>query len=183
MKNTALAAIIAFQCPPPLGDKHEVFKLYFDGIWFVEGVGDEPDYLMETFTTYEVIDSQLQVEGKWKVTNRIGNPLRRFNYRQCVIIPRPWKAKQGLDAVSGVCVEGHRAIVLHGGSAAIAEIEFNWCLDLLPAGDINEDGRVDSTDSGLLFADWGTNAQRSDINRDGSVNGDDLGLLYTQWTE
>jgi hypothetical protein len=170
------------QCPPKLPQPHKIFRLFFDGIWFVEGIGDTERYIMNTFATYEVIDSQLQVEGHWSVVSKI-NTVSTYRFRQVVSIPYPWKAKQGLNVDSGVCVEGHFAIVVHSHKGEGTEVPINWCVELLPAGDINEDGRVDSTDSGLLFADWGTNAQRSDINRDGAVNGDDLGLLYTQWTK
>ena len=49
--------------------------------------------------------------------------------------------------------------------------------------DINADGVVDSTDQGVLLADFGTDMNRSDLNYDGTVNGADLGILFGQWSE
>jgi hypothetical protein len=39
-----------------------------------------------------------------------------------------------------------------------------------PVGDLNQDGKVDSTDLDLFNAAW----QQADVNGDGIVNGDDL---------
>jgi hypothetical protein len=49
--------------------------------------------------------------------------------------------------------------------------------------DINADGVVDSSDQGILLADFGTDMNRSDLNFDGTVNGADLGILFGQWSE
>lgn len=49
--------------------------------------------------------------------------------------------------------------------------------------DINADGIVDSTDQGILLADFGGDQNRSDLNFDGTVNGADLGILFGQWSE
>lgn len=49
--------------------------------------------------------------------------------------------------------------------------------------DVNQDGRVDGADLGLLLGSWGSSAlPPSDINRDGTVDGTDLGLLLGSWT-
>ena len=47
--------------------------------------------------------------------------------------------------------------------------------------DLNDDGRVDGGDLGLLLAAWGTNDPAADLNEDGDVNGADLGLLLASW--
>jgi hypothetical protein len=49
--------------------------------------------------------------------------------------------------------------------------------------DINADGVVDSSDQGIMLADFGTDMNRSDLNYDGTVNGADLGILFGQWSE
>ena len=49
--------------------------------------------------------------------------------------------------------------------------------------DINADGVVDSSDQGILLADFGSDMNRSDLNFDGTVNGADLGILFGQWSE
>lgn len=48
-------------------------------------------------------------------------------------------------------------------------------------GDLNNDGKVDGADLGILLASWGQ-AGAADLNVDGTVNGGDLGLLLGYWT-
>ena len=54
-------------------------------------------------------------------------------------------------------------------------------------GDINNDGRVDGADLGLLIGNWGPCEERplsdceADIDGDGRVDGADLGLLMGNW--
>lgn len=64
---------------------------------------------------------------------------------------------------------------------AVGVYSLSWEVYLHPSADINMDGKVDSGDQGLLFADWGKDAPRSDMNRDGVVDGRDLGLLQSLW--
>jgi hypothetical protein len=49
-------------------------------------------------------------------------------------------------------------------------------------GDLNDDGRVNGADLGLMISAWGTNDPAADLNGDGTVNGGDLGLLIANWT-
>ena len=49
----------------------------------------------------------------------------------------------------------------------------------IPA-DLNEDGRVDGADLGLLMAGWG--GRSPDLDGSGSVDGGDLGILLAAWT-
>ena len=46
--------------------------------------------------------------------------------------------------------------------------------------DLNDDGKVDGADIGLLLAQWGS-AGTADFNNDGNVNGADIGLLLSAW--
>ena len=54
-------------------------------------------------------------------------------------------------------------------------------LDLECPGDVNDDGRVDAADLGLLAAAWSTASPDSDIDGDGTVDASDLGLLLGYW--
>jgi hypothetical protein len=54
-------------------------------------------------------------------------------------------------------------------------------------GDLNQDGRVDGADLGLLLASWGSceaaaGSCEADLNADGAVNGADLGTLLANWS-
>ena len=55
--------------------------------------------------------------------------------------------------------------------------------------DLNCDGKVDSSDSGILMSYWGTDGSGAtscrspDINRDGIVDSLDLNILKSQWTQ
>jgi probable HAF family extracellular repeat protein len=55
------------------------------------------------------------------------------------------------------------------------------------SGDLNDDGKVDGGDLGLLLGDWGTVSPgtdpQADLNDDGQVDGGDLGLLLASWGE
>ena len=51
-----------------------------------------------------------------------------------------------------------------------------------PIGDINNDGKVDGADIGLLIGAWGSSNPAADINHDGVVDGGDLGILLGNWT-
>jgi len=65
-------------------------------------------------------------------------------------------------------------------------VAVDWSVTIRRAdqiADINADGVVDSTDQGILLADFGTDMNRSDLNFDGTVNGADLGILFGQWSE
>ena len=62
-----------------------------------------------------------------------------------------------------------------------ARTVIRWSVPIYRRADINEDGKVDAADQGMLFADWSTDAWRSDHNDDGVVNGADLGRLQEEW--
>jgi hypothetical protein len=65
-------------------------------------------------------------------------------------------------------------------------VPVDWSVTIRRANqiaDINADGVVDSSDQGILLADFGTDMNRSDLNFDGTVNGADLGILFGQWSE
>ncbi|MBI2624379.1 fibronectin type III domain-containing protein [Candidatus Parcubacteria bacterium] len=51
----------------------------------------------------------------------------------------------------------------------------------LPAGDLNQDGVINSLDWSVMSPNWFTNSQTSDINRDGVVNSIDFSLLNRNW--
>ncbi len=55
-----------------------------------------------------------------------------------------------------------------------------WRCSAYVAGDLNQDGRVDGADLGILLAAWGTGGA-ADLNQDGTVNGADLGILLANW--
>ena len=65
-------------------------------------------------------------------------------------------------------------------------VAVDWSVTIRRAdqiADINADGVVDSSDQGILLADFGSDMNRSDLNFDGTVNGADLGILFGQWSE
>jgi hypothetical protein len=69
----------------------------------------------------------------------------------------------------------------HGKSAPV-EMDAQ-IIDLVEsvAGDINEDGFVNSTDLAMLLSAWGTAKSDADITGDGIVNGKDLSILLSNW--
>ena len=81
-----------------------------------------------------------------------------------------------------------------GGAGCIAQLEGPGiakapiAADRLSRGgtlnryDVNDDGRVDGADLGIMLGAWGTSSPRYDFNRDGTINGADLGGLLGAWT-
>ncbi|MBL9141430.1 MAG: hypothetical protein JNK53_06140 [Phycisphaerae bacterium] len=49
-------------------------------------------------------------------------------------------------------------------------------------GDLNNDGRVDGADLGMLLAGWGASGHPADLDGNGTVNGADLGMLLSMWS-
>ena len=49
-------------------------------------------------------------------------------------------------------------------------------------GDLNEDGRVDGADLGILLSLWGTSGSVADLDGSGFVDGADLGLILAFWS-
>ncbi len=49
-------------------------------------------------------------------------------------------------------------------------------------GDLNDDGRVDGADLGILLSLWGTSDSLADLDGSGSVDGGDLGLILAFWS-
>ena len=73
------------------------------------------------------------------------------------------------------------------GPATYGEVE-DYTLDIreptveLCVGDINEDGKVDGADLGVLIGSWGVCAGcPADFNGDNTVNGADLGVMIGAW--
>jgi hypothetical protein len=48
-------------------------------------------------------------------------------------------------------------------------------------GDIDGDGRVNSSDLGALLGSWGASGP-ADLDRSGEVDSADLGILFAGWT-
>ena len=49
-------------------------------------------------------------------------------------------------------------------------------------GDLNDDGRIDGADFGVLLSRWGTADPEADLDGSGSVGGGDIGALLALWT-
>ena len=49
-------------------------------------------------------------------------------------------------------------------------------------GDLNDDGRVNGSDFGLLLSLWGTSDPDADLDGNGSVGGSDIGVMLANWT-
>ena len=49
-------------------------------------------------------------------------------------------------------------------------------------GDLNQDGRIDGADFGVLLSRWGTADPEADLDGSGSVGGGDIGALLALWT-
>jgi hypothetical protein len=67
--------------------------------------------------------------------------------------------------------------LLHVGSAAASTAgAASAC-----TGDLNNDGRVDSADLGILLIGWGAGDSSADLDDDGDVDGADIGIMLLAW--
>lgn len=178
------ALLVATSCPPRLEPMASTV-VAIDGVTVVDSIADLPTRLIHATYSYEVVDGTLDCEGQVEYQNRTTG-LRRLKYRQSIPAPAGWKPKQGQDEASGACGDRDRVVVLVTADRLAAgesrTVDLRWSVPLFRRADLNEDGRVDSADQGILFSDWSTDAWRSDLNGDGVVNGEDLGRLQEAWT-
>ena len=177
------ALAIATACPPAMEAMTRTVEA-FDGVTVVDATAETPTRRVHAAYAYEAGDRLLECDGVLTVENR-RTTRARIRYRHLVRVPDGWKPKQGQDETTGVCGDRDRVVLLIESTLDAGntrETPIRWTVPLFLRADIDEDGRVDSRDQGMEFADWGTNAWRSDLNGDGRVDGRDLGMVQEAWT-
>ena len=172
-------------CPPPLEHSHEVVVLPIDETTaVVASTLEQPGYVISAGYDRIREPKRWAEIGEVEATN-VGARARVVRYRQTRRVPpglRPW-----LDESSPLCYDQAESLVvleialeLEVDGSATAPIE--WDFELGALADLDQDGKVDGSDRGLLFADWGEADSPADLNRDGTVDGEDFGLLLEAWT-
>ena len=157
-------------------------RLFIDGLWVIEAHAETDTRKLDVVYSIETTESEWQMDGEATIQNkRLGG--NRIKYQMRWSIPDGYKP---LVTDGDVCWEwSEKKIVAQWEwDLDLAETRtepIDWAIRLYPVGDIDMDGKVNGGDRGVLFADWGTDAQRSDLDRDGKVGGSDLGILNTQW--
>lgn len=170
-------------CPPPLVSMDMVSLPNDDGSLFVVATGDTDSRLVVAAYDLRLTASLAEVAGDVDLTNRraVASTIR---YRWSRAIDQ--SSRPVIPEGSPVCYDhqASRLVVLLEQSVGAGEtmsIPLEWSINLLPAADINQDGKIDGGDQGALFSMWNTSNEAGDLNRDGTVNGDDLGLLLQAW--
>lgn len=100
-----------------------------------------------------------------------------------VLVPADFPTGESLviAAVVEEIADGFEIIPSQTGTVVLVDV-----MPLRPA-DLNRDGRVDSADLGLLFANWGPQKtppegiRNPDLDGDGFVQGEDLASLLVNW--
>lgn len=170
-------------CPPPLVSMDMVTLPNEDGSVFVVSTGDTDTRLVVAAYDLRLDATVAEVDGDVDFTNRrTGAATIRFRWSRAIDEASRPKIPEG----SSVCYdyEASRLVVqleqvVQPGATVSLPLE--WSVRLHPAADINQDGKVDAADQGILFSDWGKDATRSDLDRDGKVGGSDLGILNARW--
>jgi hypothetical protein len=102
-----------------------------------------------------------------------------------VLVPADYPTGESMviAAVVEEIADGFEIIPSGTGTVVLVDV-----MSLRPA-DLNRDGRVDSADLGLMFANWGPQktppegVRNPDLNGDGVVKGEDLALLLVDWEQ
>ena len=171
-------------CPPPLHSMETVALPNEDGsVLVVSTVETDTRTVSAAYDMWrEAI--RVAVEGDVEMSNKRPDKGSKVRYRWARTIDP--SSRPAIPEGSPVCYDYETSMLvvqveqeLEPGGVGVYSL--SWEVYLHPAADINMDGKVDSSDQGLLFADWGKDALRSDMNRDGVVDGRDLGLLQAQW--
>lgn len=125
----------------------------------------------------------LEGAGTVEMTNNRLISYSRIAYRSTFTPPYPWRLT---GATTGdACVEDGTVVLLISEApvrpSETVVVAFYYSADLAHAADVNQNGRVDGEDLGLMLMDFGTSALRSDLNQDGTVDGTDLGLFLSDF--
>tara|TARA_R100001082_G_scaffold105064_1_gene76897 strand:- start:1306 stop:1899 length:594 start_codon:yes stop_codon:yes gene_type:complete len=123
-------------------------------------------------------------QGQVTLTNSLSPPFfRKIKYRHTVPI------KKGDYIISQdsmdyeVCAEDGKIIFYYEKVISYNSPhtqEWAYSVEIEPWGDINQDGRINGGDLGLLFGQWGTDST-ADFNSDGIVDAQDLSILLINW--
>ena len=142
----------------------------------------EVDYIDNRRIVTDLFDSQ----GTVTLTNVVNadNLSRRIKYRHHVPVPRGEYTISQHDTDYEVCVDGgtvifYTDVVLANGASHTRD--WMYTVEIQRYGDFNNDGYIDGSDLGMLFAGWGMDGE-TDFNGDGTTDGVDLGVLLENWT-
>ena len=170
-------------CPPPLVSMDTVALPNEDGSVFVVSTGDTDTRLVVASYDLTLNQTEATVNGEVEMTNR-RTTSATIRYRWARTIPQT--LVPNIPEGSPICYDYNASSLVVQLESSLAPgqaqtLPLDWSVHLHPVADINIDGKVDSADQGLLFADWGKDSQRSDLDRDGKVGGSDLGILNSYW--
>jgi len=173
-------------CRPPLvtfGVHREEMKdgwLHSEGTSVYETRRTEVDY----YDNRRIDDTYFSSQGQVTLTNT-SSTSRIIKYRHRVPI------KTGNYTISQdstdyeVCTDGGQVIFYYESPALQIGVphvqEWTYSVEIQPYGDFNNDGDIDGSDLGMIFANWGMIGV-TDINDDGITDGIDLGILLENWT-
>ena len=140
----------------------------------------EVDY----YDNRRIVDTLFSSQGQVTLTNTSTTP-RRIKYRHHLSIKRGEYTVSQDSTEYEVCVSDGKLIFYFEKSLQQIGVpytqEWTYSVEIQPYGDFNNDGDIDGSDLGMIFANWGM-VGVTDINDDGTTNGIDLGILLENWT-
>lgn len=157
----------------------------WDGIRYVTSTTKEENQgtrFVEANYSREVTTTGIYVDGTAAFTGRVfPYTMMRFRHSTPVpegMVPMIYDEHLCYDPRTRKIIATYEAQATYGHTV---ELSISWEADIYRQEDLNQDGRVDGADLGLLTGDWGSAGTTSDINADGIVDGKDLGMLLMQW--
>ena len=173
-------------CRPPLVsfDVHrEQLKdgwLYTTGGTAYETRVTQVDY----YDNRRIVDTLFSSQGQVTLTN-VSSTSRIIKYRHRVSIKRGTYTISQDSTDYEVCVDDGQVIFYYESPALQIGVpyvqEWTYSVEIQPYGDFNNDGDINGSDLGMMFANWGM-VGVTDINNDEITDGIDLGILLENWT-
>ncbi len=131
-----------------------------------------------------IVDSLFSSQGQVTLTN-VSSTSRIIKYRHRVSIKRGTYTISQDSTDYEVCVDDGQVIFYYESPALQIGVphvqEWTYSVEIQPYGDFNNDGDINGSDLGMMFANWGM-VGVTDINNDEITDGIDLGILLENWT-
>ena len=202
MKATLLTALLLTSnvfaqdapCPPPMVPMNSTVRLPDSGVIIAVSEFDgDTRTVVSSYEYPEWIQGQIGTfsgAGDVTFTNKTDQN-RRMKYRISVLMPEGSEPQIPDTLTDVLCWEPETSRIIGVFEAVVnanqeVVVPIQWDLVVRNAGmlaDLNNDGRVDGTDQGILFGAFGTDDAIADLNGDGIVDSADLGILLSNWSD
>ena len=138
---------------------------------------------VDYYDNRRIVDTLFSSQGQVTLTNTSATS-RRIKYRHSVPVNNGTYTISQDSVDYEVCASDGKIIFYTEHTLQIGvpyTQEWTYSVEIQPYGDFNNDGDIDGSDLGMMFAGWGMDGE-TDINDDGITDGVDLGIVLENWT-